>query len=64
MSTPRPPKAPLPPMADYRPPQPMFVPCPQCGALTLRGKDGALLTPALGLEHTCKPTTTKEGPSL
>jgi len=57
-------KAPLPPMAAYVEPQPMFAPCPACHALTLKGPDGAVLTPALGLDHRCKPITTKEGHSL
>ena len=37
--------------AAYCPPQPAFAVCPRCGGLCLRGQDGSLLTPALGLPH-------------
>ena len=57
---PREPKATLPPMSAYMPPQPHFWSCPQCHALCLRTKDGMYLTPALGLAHQCS-THTNEG---
>jgi len=51
-----PPKAPLPSLDLYTPPQPMFCLCPQCGVLTLRDpQTRALASALLGLPHACVP---------
>lgn len=47
------PKAPLPPMSSYLPPQPAFSPCPDCGVLVLL-RQGERRTPVQGLAHVCQ----------
>lgn len=49
----RTPKAPGPPLADYTPPQPAFLPCPRCQQTVLRASTGELVTPLKGMAHVC-----------
>ena len=46
------------PLTPYVPPQPAFRRC-RCGALVMRDKVGAVVTPLLGLPHICAATKEK-----